>query len=171
MAPKEAPITENNLKVIYRKIYENFIEELDAIDNGVPMTEEEPKYKIRTHLSARVARLNPEWNSSQIINLDEIFKQAMNIVKEEFLFTLNHSISVWLPAREYVKSSLEKRFEVHNSGKIIEFTERFPWKEHLHELENEMLIDGEILYVLFNDKPKSWRVQAVPTYPSSFVTR
>lgn len=171
MEPKDAPITEDNLKVVYRKIYENLIEELDAIDNGVPMTEEEPKYKIRTHLSARVGRLNPEWNSSQKVNLDEIFQKAMDLVREEFLFTINHSISVWLPARDFVKSSLERRFEVHHSGKIVEFTERFPWKEHLHELEKEMGIDGEILYVLFNDKPKSWRVQAVPINPYSFVTR
>lgn len=54
------------------QVYESFIEEIDAIDNGVPMTSEEPKYKIRTHLSSRVGRLNPEWNSKQEANLDEV---------------------------------------------------------------------------------------------------
>lgn len=53
-------------------MYENFIEELDAIDNGVPMTTEEPKYKIKTHLSARVGRLNPEWNSKQEADIEEV---------------------------------------------------------------------------------------------------
>ncbi|RVE44872.1 hypothetical protein evm_010472 [Chilo suppressalis] len=171
LAPKEVPLTAADLKIIYKKVYENLIEEIDAIDNGVPIAGEEPKYKIRTHISARVGRLNPEWNSSQNINLDESFGKAMKLVSDEFLHTVNYFISVWLPARDYVKSSLENRFQVHASGKILEFTERFPWKEHLFDLETEIGIGGEIKYVLFNDKPKSWRVQAVPVNPTSFVTR
>ncbi|KOB73282.1 Uncharacterized protein OBRU01_10983 [Operophtera brumata] len=108
-----------------KEVYESFIEEIDAIDNGVPMTSEEPKYKIRTHLSSR--------------------------------YTVNYFISVWLPARDYVKSSLENRLQIHGSGEIIEFTERFPWKEHLFDLESEMGISHQVKYVLFNDKPNSWR--------------
>ncbi|KAI8437384.1 hypothetical protein MSG28_011718 [Choristoneura fumiferana] len=171
IAPKECPLLPDDLRIIYKKVYENFIEEIDAIDNGVPMTDQEPKYKIRTHISNRVARLNPEWNSNLSINLDEIFKKAMKLVSEEFLYVTNNFISVWLPARDYVKSSLENRFEVHDSGQILEFKERFPWKEHLFDLETEMGIGHEIKFVLFNDKPSSWRVQAVPVSPYSFVTR
>ncbi|XP_063382452.1 MYG1 exonuclease [Cydia fagiglandana] len=171
IAPKEIPLQSEDLRIIYKKVYENFIEEIDAIDNGVPMTSEEPKYKIRTHLSARVGRLNPEWNSSATVDLDEVFKKAMKLVSEEFLYTTNYFISVWLPARDYVKSAIESRFEVHKSGQILEFTERFPWKEHLFDLETEMGLGQEIKYVLFNDKPKSWRVQAVPQNPTSFITR
>nr|XP_013189938.1 unnamed protein product [Amyelois transitella] len=171
IAPKDAPLSKDNLQIIYKKVYENFIEEIDAIDNGVPMTQEEPKYNIRTHLSRRVGRLNPEWNSKQVIDINEIFKKAMILVSEEFLYTVNYFISVWLPARDYVKAALEDRHRVHKSGQILEFTERFPWKEHLFDLENEMGIGHEIKYVLFNDKPKSWRIQAVPLEPTSFVTR
>ncbi|CAG4992960.1 unnamed protein product [Colias eurytheme] len=171
LAPKEHPLQSDDLKLIFKKVYENFIEEMDAIDNGVPMTDKEPRYKIRTHLSARVSRLNPEWNSSQTISTNEIFEKAMKLVSEEFIYTVNYFISVWLPARDYVKNALEDRFEVHKSGKILEFKERFPWKEHLFDLEEEMGLSQEIMYVLFNDKPKSWRVQAVPMNPGSFVTR
>ncbi|KAL0868295.1 hypothetical protein ABMA27_007825 [Loxostege sticticalis] len=171
LAPKEAPLNDDDLKIIFRKVYENFIEEIDAIDNGVPMTEEEPRYKICTHLSARVGRLNPEWNSKQEVNLDDIFQQAMKLVGEEFLYSVNYLINVWLPARDFVKNSIEKRFEIHKSGEIMEFEERFPWKEHFFELEAEMAIEPKIKYVIFNDKPNSWRVQAVPEYASSFITR
>lgn len=101
----------------------------------------------------------------------QIFQKAMALVSEEFLYTVNYFISVWLPARDYVKSSLEDRHRVHKSGQIIEFTERFPWKEHLFDLEIEMNLPDQIKYVLFNDKPNSWRVQAVPLNPTSFVTR
>ncbi|KAG6445534.1 hypothetical protein O3G_MSEX003943 [Manduca sexta] len=171
LAPKDVTLTEENLKIIYRKVYENFIEEIDAIDNGVPMTDDEPRYKIRTNLSNRVGRLNPEWNSKQEIDVNEIFKKAMVLVCEEFLYTIRYFLSVWLPARVYVKASLENRLNIHSSGKIVEFTERFPWKEHLFDLEKEMDIKDEITYVIFNDKPKSWRVQAVPVSPTSFITR
>lgn len=152
-------------------MYENFIQEIDAIDNGVSMTDEEPRYKIRTHLSARVARLNPDWNSKQKADIDKEFEKAMQLVSEEFLFTVNYFLSVWMPARDYVKNALENRFQIHESGHITEFNERFPWKEHLFDLETEMGLKNEIKYVIFNDKPQSWRVQAVPVSPSSFITR
>ncbi|CAH2095780.1 unnamed protein product [Euphydryas editha] len=170
VAPKDQPLTTENLKVIYKKVYENLIEEMDAIDNGVPMTDSEPRYKIRTHLSARIHRLNPEWNSEQTKTIDEDFMKAVSLVSEEFLYTVNYSISVWLPARDYVKSALEERYQVHKSGRILEFKERFPWKEHLFDLEEEMGVN-KIYYVIFHDKPKSWRVQSVPVSPTSFVTR
>lgn len=134
------------------------------------MTDTEPRYKIRTHLSARVHRFNPEWNSDQTINIDESFMKAVALVSEEFLYTVNYAISVWLPARDYVKSALQERYQVHKSGRILEFKERFPWKEHLFDLEQEMGVD-EVYYVIFKDKPKSWRVQAVPVAPTSFITR
>jgi hypothetical protein len=44
-------------------MYENFVEEVDAVDNGISQWEEgEPRYALTTTLSARVARLNPTWN-------------------------------------------------------------------------------------------------------------
>ncbi|CAH0596476.1 unnamed protein product [Chrysodeixis includens] len=171
LVPSNVSLKPADLTVIFKKIYQNFIEEIDAIDNGVPIASEEPRYKIRTHLSNRVGRLNPEWNSNQEINMDEVFKKAIGLVSSEFLYSVNYFTSVWLPAREFVRDALENRFEVHKSGQIVEFKERFPWKEHLFDLEEEMEIGHEVKYVLFNDKPNSWRVQAVPVNPTSFVIR
>lgn len=159
------------LEIIYKKVYENFIEEIDAIDNGVPIADQEPKYKIRTNLSSRVGRLNPEWNSKQTLDINNLFNTAMKLVSEEFLYTINYFVSVWLPARQYVKSAIDNRFTVHGSGQIVEFTERFPWKEHLFDLEKEMELGNVVKYVIFNDRPDSWRVQAVPMTSGSFNTR
>lgn len=171
LTPKGISIKDSDLNTIYKKLYENFIQEIDAIDNGIPMYTEEPSYKIRTHISNRVARLNPDWNTKQTHNIDEIFLKAMALVGEEFLFNVNYLITVWLPARQYVSLALENRYNVHKSGHILEFTERFPWKEHMYDLEDEMNIGHEVKYVIFNDKLDSWRVQAVPVNPTSFVTR
>lgn len=144
---------------------------MDAIDNGVPMTDKEPNYQIRTHLSARVNKLNPEWNTKQNVDVDKVFVKAMDLVSKEFLDEVNYFTSVWLPARDYVKSSLESRFQIHESGAIVVFNERFPWKEHLFDLENEMELEGVIKYVLFNDLPDCWKIQAVPVSPTSFIPR
>ncbi|KAF9409732.1 hypothetical protein HW555_011022 [Spodoptera exigua] len=171
LVSNDVSLTPNDLDVIYRKVYENIIEEIDAIDNGIPICSGEPSYKIQTNLSRRVGRLNPEWNSKQLINMDEVFEKALLLVSEEFLHTVNYYVKVWLPARVYVRESLENRFEIHKSGQIVEFTEKFPWKEHLFDLEEEMNIGHDIKYAIFNDKPNSWRVQAVPVNPTSFITR
>lgn len=50
------------MNLIEFKVYENFIEEIDAIDNGVDQFDGEARYKITTNLSARVGKLNPDWN-------------------------------------------------------------------------------------------------------------
>jgi uncharacterized UPF0160 family protein len=57
-SPKEICIFSHQLQ--------EFIEAIDAIDNGIsPYTsQEQPKYRNRTDLSSRVGWLNPRWNES-----------------------------------------------------------------------------------------------------------
>lgn len=45
---------------------QEFIEAIDAIDNGISQygSQEQPKYRNRTDLSSRVGWLNPRWNES-----------------------------------------------------------------------------------------------------------
>lgn len=45
------------------QLYENFVEEVDAVDNGISQCDGEARYTVSTTLSARVAHLNPRWNS------------------------------------------------------------------------------------------------------------
>lgn len=123
--------------------------------------------------------MNPKWNDNKDINVDDLFKKAMIFVTGEFSNTVNFYISVWIPARNHVRSALDQRFEVHNCGQIIEirnpdmkyFIDKIPWKGHLFDLEKELNISGVIKYVLLNDYPNSWLVLAVPVTPGSFVTR
>ncbi|CAH1786745.1 unnamed protein product, partial [Owenia fusiformis] len=53
-------------KTIYDKVYEQFVEEIDAVDNGVSQTDGESRYHITTTLSSRVANLNPAWNENNV---------------------------------------------------------------------------------------------------------
>ena len=64
----------SDLEKIYMAVYDGFIEEIDAIDNGVPMyAEGTPRYCINTHLSARVHILNPEWNDDNNVDIYSLF--------------------------------------------------------------------------------------------------
>lgn len=77
----------SDLLLTYDALYDGLIEEIDAIDNGVPMCPEgiSPVYTISTHLGSRVHRLNPEWNSTEKTSLDELFQKAVSLVGTEFL--------------------------------------------------------------------------------------
>lgn len=82
---QEYPIPANCLPNVFLHVYEGFVEEIDAIDNGVPMyAEGKPRYRINTNLSARIHRLNPEWNSLESEPTDKLFMKAVDIAGTEF---------------------------------------------------------------------------------------
>jgi len=158
---------------VFEKVYEGFIQEIDAIDNGVSICETEQKYSINTNLSSRVGNLGPKWNDENQ-DADEGFYKAMELTKSEFLDKVNYYGKVWWAARDIVSKSMEDRFNVHSSGRIVEFEKGgVPWKEHLFEIEAEEGITGDnsILYAIFTDSNGMWRIQCVPEQPKSFTNR
>ncbi|XP_008573070.1 PREDICTED: UPF0160 protein MYG1, mitochondrial [Galeopterus variegatus] len=156
---------------LYDKMYENFVEEIDAVDNGISQWEEgEPRYVLTTTLSARVARLNPTWNQPNQ-DTEAGFKCAMDLVREEFLQRLDFYQHSWLPARALVEEALAQRFQVDPSGEIVELAKGgCPWKEHLYHLESE-LSPPVVTFVIYTDQGGQWRVQCVPKEPHSFQSR
>jgi len=68
---------DTTLERLYELVYDNFIEEIDAIDNGVGCYPKDvaPAYKVSTMLGSRVGRLNPSWNDSESLP-DEQFKKS-----------------------------------------------------------------------------------------------
>lgn len=59
---KADDLPKETLNVLYSKVYRNFIEHVDGIDNGINAREGDENYQVTTTLSARVGRLNPSWN-------------------------------------------------------------------------------------------------------------
>lgn len=166
-------IPDNLLNSIYSKIYESFVQEVDAIDNGVSICDGKPNYTIHTNLSSRVGTLNKKWN--HVGEFDEMaaFEKAMEMIGLEFTECVLYAYNSWLPARSIVLESLEKRFKVHPSGRIMELSQFCPWKEHYFLLEEEMGTDlnPKIDFVVFEDSNGSWRIQAMPITPNSFELR
>ncbi|TRY86558.1 hypothetical protein DNTS_018569, partial [Danionella cerebrum] len=159
------------LEVLFDKVYEGFVEEVDAIDNGISQTDEVVRYSVTTTLSNRVSHLNPHWNSREQ-DTREGFHKAMAMVGMEFKDRVDYFVNAWIPAREIVEQAIKTRHQVDVSGEIILLDQGgCPWKEHLFSLEQVLGLDQDIKFVLYRDQNERWRVQCVPQGPRTFNNR
>ncbi|TFK41131.1 metal-dependent protein hydrolase [Crucibulum laeve] len=173
------PINDPKVETLWLKMYREFIEALDAIDNGIAQypNDIKPKYCNRTDLSSRVGYLNPAWNQfTDAPIVDAQFVKASQLTGEEFLGRLNYYANAWLPARDILTASVaQSKQTLDPSGKIILFEQSLPWKEHLFELEADPSSNVEAnaaVYVVYPDETGgNWRIQAVPVSPESFDSR
>jgi uncharacterized UPF0160 family protein len=179
------------VQVIWEKLYESFIEALDAHDNGISVYDPkaiaaaavEKKFSDGGFtLGAMVSRLNPNWNDptpsdpveAQKVE-DEKFLLASTRIGEEFSRDLDYYTRSWLPARDVVHKAYAQRLEHDSKGRILVFEgQSVPWKDHLYTLEEKDGGKAKVLYVLYPEKPTpdaKWRVQAVPISKDSFESR
>jgi len=168
----DGSLPEAAIDLMYKKVYEDFIEAVDGIDNGIEPYSGERRFKMNTDLSSRVRNLNADWNeefSSELSN--EKFKQAMKLTGGEFFSCLSGLIHSWWPARSIVQEAFEGAQNVHPSGAIIKLDPFCPWKAHLFDVEKEHGAEGQVKYVLYSDYGKSWRIQAVPLEDGGFSNR
>ncbi|KAJ1372294.1 hypothetical protein KIN20_034413 [Parelaphostrongylus tenuis] len=150
--------------ILYRKLYESFVEAIDAIDNGIPQYDGTPRYHIFGGLSERVGFLNPHWNEVNC-NPDERFQQAMELVGGEFESAVSYLANVWWPAREIVEKAIDECLQADSSGRIVLLTpSSVPWKEHLFQIEEEKnLSSRKLTYMVYEDSTsRTYRVQAIP---------
>ncbi|XP_021950965.1 MYG1 exonuclease isoform X2 [Folsomia candida] len=157
---------------LFDKVYTNFIEEIDAIDNGVAVSDGELKYRITTTLSGRVGGLNSSWRDPDPSEEKDMvnFHKAMELVRSEFLTKVHFYANDWWEAYSIVAAAVEARFEVDSSGLIVEFPQGgVPWKDHLKDIEDTTGV--MIAFVIYQDGSGMWRIQAVPVAPASFTSR
>ncbi|KAL2198177.1 metal-dependent protein hydrolase [Corynascus similis CBS 632.67] len=177
--------------MVWRKIYESFVEALDAHDNGIGVYNAaalaaaglQKKFSDGGFtLGAMVGRLNPNWNdpvpedpvAAQEAE-DKKFELASQRIGEEFDRDLDYFTRAWLPAREVVAEAFATRQEHDSQGRIMVLKRQSaPWKDHLYSLEEEQPESGKVLYVLYPEKPvpdAKWRIQCVPVAKDSFESR
>lgn len=169
---KQQEFDDKVLDKLYMKLYKGFVEEVDAIDNGVTMSDGEPRYTISTNLSARVAHLNAPWYEESTAEIAYSgFQKAMQLVGTELYDRIFYYALSWWPARHIVQQAIENRFQVHESGLVMELSRFCPWNEHYFELEEELKVDPKPLYVLFADSSNGIRVRAIPLSSTSFGLR
>ncbi|KAJ3108547.1 hypothetical protein HDU97_000829 [Phlyctochytrium planicorne] len=170
----EWELNDVRLEALFQKVYDEFVEGFDGVDNGINRypPDVKPLYKDSTSISSRVARLNPWWNEEGV-DMHVRFLSAVEMVGKEFVERVKYLGLSWMQARSIVVDAIDQRHTVHNSGKVLLFEQFCPWKEHLHNLEEEKGIVGSDapVYVVYPDESKKWRVQAVPVTPDSFESR
>ncbi|KAI5922749.1 metal-dependent protein hydrolase [Camillea tinctor] len=194
------PEDSEDVGMLWNKVYESFVEAMDAHDNGISSVDPDALKAAGLEkrfssggftLGAMVSRLNPAWNDPMPADPAEAqaaedarFESASARIGEEFSRGLNFYTKAWLPARAIVKAAYDKRLEYDSEGRIMVLdAQSVPWKEHLYALEEQDAAaagvegddsKGKILYVLYREKPvpdAKWRIQAVPVTDTSFQSR
>ena len=162
----------DKLEWVYDKLYNDLIEGVDAIDNGVEISDE-PRYKEGSGISSRVGRLNARWNAPEGgPTEDERFETASALCGAEVAAVLDYIVSCELPARVVVEEALLAREAVDGSGEVMVLNNGgCPWKTHLYELERTHGLTTLVKFVLYTDQSGMWRVQAVTQEGTAFTNR
>lgn len=168
---------ESDVEMLYLKVYKEFIEAIDANDNGINNypkdAEQNKKFNDKNlGLPALVSHLNPWWNTNpKDEDFDKAFQTSSELMGVSFMNLLRGYGESWLPARDLVDKAFSQRFETHPSGEIIILDQFCPWKEHLYAIEKENNAQGSIKFVLFSDSSGKWRISTVSVTSSSFEFR
>ena len=190
------PIDHPDVELLYQKLYDDFIEAVDANDNGISQFDNtklgaagiEKRFNIGgTTLASLVGDLNHEDPLNPGVNRateaepqaeeDYRFGLASSLMGNTFLRKLHGAATAWLPARTIVKNAFDSRAQNHPSGQLMMLPRAgIPWKEHLYNIEEEAGLpeDKKILYVLYPEKEEpgsKWRIQAVSKDFASFENR
>ena len=190
------PIAHTDVELLYQKLYDDFIEAVDANDNGINQYDNgkleearvEKKFSTSGNTLAGIVNdlnhedpLDPEADRStkEQPQAEEDFRfgKASDFMGTTFLRKLHGAATAWLPARAIVKQAFESRDNNHQSGKLMVLPRAgIPWKEHLYNIEEAASVPeaNKVLYVLYpeTEEPGSrWRIQAVSKDFASFENR
>jgi uncharacterized UPF0160 family protein len=166
---------EKMIGAIFDKAYVEFMEEIDAVDNGVDLVDGDNvqyNYHIKSGISSRVARFNPVDGDASDEERLERFKKAMEMVGNEISEGIDFLGKVWWPKLQQFRTCFLNRKEFDPSGQVVFLENDYlvGWKSAIYDLEEELGLKGEVKYVVYN-KASSWRVIGVPTELNSFHTR
>lgn len=176
--------------ILWRKVYTDFVEALDAHDNGISVYDPRDTQGLQKRfydggigLGSLIADLNAwsddeergELSPEQVQEAeDDRFLQASELMGSVFLRKLKYYHRNWLPARSEVRNVYAVRKCNDPEGKIMVFGRGVPWKDHLYTLEEENPNEQPVAYVLYPESQhddSKWRIQAVPVSKDSFESR
>lgn len=192
----QLPVDHSDVELIYQKLYDDFVEAIDANDNGISKYNSDQLEKAGIEenfksggitLPALVGDLNHDdplnpgisrnTTGSPQAEEDYRFGQASALMGNAFLRKLHGAATAWLPARSLVKTAFDQRGTEHPSGQLLVLPRAgIPWKEHLYNIEQAAGLpeDKKTLYVIYPEKEEpgsKWRIQAVSKDMTSFVNR
>ena len=148
---KNMTIPESTFPMVIDMLYERYVKEIDAIDNGVSMVPgEEPTYKISTDISSRIDYMNVSK-----AECTEEFLQASEVIGKEFEFLLSYIIQYFVPDFIAVKEAYEKRFEIDPRGFVLVLDQFHEANKIIPYIEKE---GDNLLFYITTKPPNGWRV-------------
>ena len=174
--------------ILWKKLYEDFVEALDAHDNGISVyNPSETKglqkrfYDGGINLGSLVGDLNANYGDEEGLTPDqaqaaedERFLKASSLMGETFVRKLTYYHRAWLPARTLVHETYNCRKQYDVKGRLMVFPRACPWKDHLYTMEADRPDEEKVLYVLYPESEHEgarWRIQAVSVSIDSFESR
>ena len=180
----------DEVDILWRKVYADFIEALDAHDNGISVYDPKDTQGLQKRfydggigLGSLIGDLNAwsdkeergELSAAQVQEAeDNRFLEASALMGSVFQRKLKYYHRDWLPARTEVRENYAVRLRHDREGRIMVFGKIVPWKDHLYTLEAEDPKQQQVLYVLYPEgqhEGSKWRIQAVPITKDSFESR
>ena len=150
---------EDLLTELYMAMYTDFVEAVDASDNGFSITPRgvRPRYRVTTAIQSQVGDLNQplvqeEEGEGDGITQNQRFVHAMLVTMRPFLVMLDKKVQKIKLAAPIVSSALLKCMERRDRILILETA--CPWKQMLQRLEKDSDIDaseGPLLCVAPSD--------------------
>lgn len=176
------------MKVLWEKVYAEFVEALDAHDNGISVYDPAKVKGVRKrfydggiNLGSLVGDLNDHWEDDAGKSVeqlqqeeDERFVDATKLMGTTFSRRLDYFSRSWLPARKEVYEVYAQRRKFDGKGRVLIFDKGVPWKDHLYALEDENPGEEKVVYVLYPEGPyegSKWRIQAMSVSKDSFESR
>lgn len=166
---KKPELNKRILDRIFEDIDKNFIQTIDALDNGISITSEaECKddggiiYKTMHvfNISDIIANLNPKWDSRDSEDFDSAFKNAVNLAVPILDSLIESTISKW-SAYTIVQSSVDR-----SRDGIMFLEKKVPYEEHLCEIDRNDRVKA-IIYPALN----RYNVKTAPIEANSFQTK
>ena len=174
---RAASLSDAQVDALYEHIYESFVEAFDAHDNGISAypADIKPAFARPFDIFWHVDLFNLPWNAEGSFTPEasnEAFMKAVALVSSAFDMYLTRCIESWLPARDFVHNAFSARQVATASGEDLDGILLLPvscsWKDHLFEHPE----GSSIYYVVYSEGANnSWRIQAVPENPDSFVSK
>lgn len=182
------PVESNGVSLLWEKLYKDFVEALDAHDNGISIYDpaETKNLKKRFYdggvsLGSLVSDLNNSYSDDeeettstskkeptpsefQAIE-DARFIKASELMGTTFLRKLTHYHRSWLPARKIIQQAYSPLVGLPTPlNQILILPHSLPWKDHLSTLEESAPnLQPPVLYVLYAESSEpdaKWRIQA-----------
>ena len=154
-------VSESDIEFIYETLYQQFVQEIDAIDNGVSPTDSshECHYSINTDICSRIAAKNPHWKTPNP-DPDSAFIQAVAYIGTEFEYLVMRNAKYGLEELELTRAAYAKRFELDPSGKIMEIPRFYQYLHCLKVVEGD---SPQVVFLIYPREDFTWSIRAVGT--------